>query len=54
MGEEKLNTCPFCGSKCFNYDFDSEGWYVECAGCHAGGPVKPTIEEAEAAWNRRR
>ena len=53
MDEKKLESCPFCGSECFNYDYGEEGWYVECNGCYARGPSKPTIEEAEAAWNRR-
>lgn len=49
MGTE-LMACPWCRSTCLNEDFDDEGWYVECNGCLARGPVADTPEEAEAAW----
>lgn len=49
----ELMACPWCRSTCLNEDFDEEGWYVECNGCLARGPVADTPEEAEAAWNRR-
>ena len=53
MSESKLTACPYCGSDdC--YVFPDISWFsVRCRGCGAEGPIKDTLAEAIAAWNRR-
>jgi Lar family restriction alleviation protein len=55
--------CPFCGSDNVEvYEFSSSHlpkgryhWIVGCLNvqCQAGGPARPTVEEARIAWNQR-
>lgn len=56
----ELLTCPFCGCfseiaedpRCFR---DGVGYRVECAGdCHAMTCWWHSVEQAVAAWNRRK
>ena len=46
-----MRPCRFCG--CINAlpCYDTENWYVSCSGCLARGPLAPTREAAERAWN---
>ena len=50
---EELSTCPLCGAKSLYSDYGVDGWYLECNGCLARGPVADDPAEAEEAWNRR-
>jgi hypothetical protein len=47
--------CPFCATvtdlTCWRGYGDY--WYVECEICRAQGPLKPSRDEAIAAWNDR-
>lgn len=51
-----LKPCPFCGGKattCRSLDESETYYFVQCTGCGVGSPCKPTLVEAEIAWNRR-
>jgi hypothetical protein len=64
-----LTMCPFCAgtnlqrnTKAKSYHAkrqaaregrDTSNHLIRCTGCGAKGPLKPTVEEAEAAWNQR-
>lgn len=49
LAEPALLPCPFCnGAKHLSRH---RGYFVECQDCWAVGPMKPTLAEAEAAWN---
>ncbi len=54
---EELKPCPFCGSARALVTMAAAAKFVRCArldgGCGAEGPVKQTVAEAVAAWNRR-
>jgi hypothetical protein len=48
--------CPFCGHRAvltrLGGTGSTHGW-IECVGCRAGQPYKPTFEAACSNWNRR-
>lgn len=49
--------CPFCADvNLLVFESETPPYWVECLteGCEADGPVRPTIEEAVAAWNNRK
>jgi Lar family restriction alleviation protein len=53
-----LKPCPFCSSSDKQPGFKSPltdgGWLlIECLNCGTTGPIRKTIKQAEAAWNRR-
>ena len=56
----QLRACPFCGqevacARMVKRD-DEERWFVVCGvgnGCGASSGWYDSVEEAEAAWNRR-
>lgn len=51
-----LKPCPFCGGKattCRSLDESETYYFVQCTGCGVGSPCKPTLVEAEIAWNHR-
>ena len=51
MSDERLEACPFCGGAGGVYVVS---WgCVFCSACAAYGPLKGTLAEAIAAWNRR-
>lgn len=46
--------CPHCGyGKIRIVGTDRIALWFSCNRCNASGPVKSTIEEARAAWNKR-
>lgn len=58
MNARTRNKCPFCGSASTAVFLDTlhmltMQYSVKCRGCGAQGPVRPTSDGAEAAWNER-
>ncbi len=46
-----MSHCPFCRSSQVMPVADSQGWHwMYCMDCKAGGPHKPTPEEAVEAF----
>lgn len=46
--------CPFCGSARWRVKpVWNTYFFVACDNCKAGGPIRPTAEEAEEAWKER-
>lgn len=57
----KLTACPFCGGDdmfTFQYPYKRKpglrGCYVRCKTCGASSGNYETIEDAIAAWNKRK
>jgi Lar family restriction alleviation protein len=55
-----MKACPFCGTVdvaaadvTFEAVEEPPAFSVSCSGCDACGPIAPTKELAEAAWDRR-
>lgn len=48
-----LRACPFCGGDRSELDDMLRDYYIECAACDARGPIKPSIQGAVDAWNKR-
>jgi Lar family restriction alleviation protein len=57
-GQPVLKPCPFCGGQAGIAEIETEDlplWLGECQEppCEAVAPVRPTRDEAIAAWNTR-
>ena len=50
--EAKLKNCPFCRGKSKMHLYLGK-YYVTCKKCKSYSAPYDTVEEAEAAWNRR-
>ena len=50
---DDLAPCPFCGETAMGWTQGSIGFSVICSECAAEGPIEPTQDDADAAWNRR-
>lgn len=46
-----LFNCLFCCSKKCRIKAGATGYFVQCGGCKASGPIKPTPVESSKAWN---
>lgn len=51
---EKLESCPFCGSKKVNLVHEVNYSYVTCDDCDAIGPDSIGFDEAIEKWNTRK
>ena len=52
--EHTPKACPFCGANDSRVpNIGAASFWVECGGCGAEGPYRPTEAEAIAAWNTR-
>ena len=53
--ENKLKTCPFCGSEAFLVDDDEKnyGVFIACSKCCSSTGIFKTKDEALVAWNSR-
>lgn len=52
IAEAKLKKCPFCGKQSKMHLYLGK-YYVTCKKCKSYSAPYDTVEEAEAAWNRR-
>jgi len=50
---QKIKPCPFCNGLGALKHSEYVLWIVQCLGCGAKGPKKPTGEEAAESWNKR-
>ena len=60
MPTTALKPCPFCGAKGrklrpepWTSTHGNDGFVIDCRGCEAVGPVRPTVLKARLAWNDR-
>jgi Lar family restriction alleviation protein len=47
-----LHNCPFCGSSHLFVRQHLSSYAISCQSCKAGGPHRPTYEQALSDWNR--